>query len=74
MTNQELAAIVLNLQEAGYGQQQIMKGMAAVREAGATDSDDVLAFALGAILGDEGERWPVEPGFVAALLVAADAP
>ena len=74
MTNQELEAIVLNLQEAGYGQQEIVKGMAAARKAGATNADDVLAFTLGAILGDDGERWPVEPGFVADLLVAADAP
>ena len=70
MIDQEHAAIILNLQDAGHCQQQIVKGIAAAREAGATDADDVMAYALGAILGDAGEKWPVEPGFVSSLIAA----
>ena len=64
----EIAAITAHLTDAGYSASQIARGLAVAEAHDAADADETLSFVVGAILGDDGDRYGVEPGSVAALI------
>ena len=71
MTDSELHHLQAHLFAGGYDRAEIDKGLTAAMNAGfrqdSGDADECLSLVLGAILGEPGDRHPVEPGFVASL-------
>ena len=64
----EIAAITAHLTDAGCSPSTITYGLTIAEINEAVGADETLSLALGAVLGEPGDRHPVEPGFVAALL------